>query len=84
MTPKRTTTGPYDVQSIKLCREDRRKLYGLLDADVPKQLEKLEEKLSKQQLALAVLVPANAALLWKVFGSPTPPEVGSALIHLLF
>jgi hypothetical protein len=79
----RTTTGPYDVQPIKLCREDRRKLYGLLDADLPGKLANLESKLSRQDKLLAVLSFTNGLLLWKVLGSPTPPEVGTALVHLI-
>lgn len=80
--PDRTTTGPTEVEPIELCREDRKKLYRLLDADVPAKLEKMQERLGRQDKLLAVLVPANAALLWKVFGSPAPAQIGSAFIRL--
>lgn len=74
--PARSTpSGDEEVQPLELCKEDRRKLYGLLDAEVPRRIARME-------LALAVLVPSNAALLWKVFGSPGPAEVGAAFISL--
>lgn len=68
-------SGDEDVKPLELCREDRRKLYGLLDAEVSRRISRME-------LALAVIVPSNLALLWKVFGEPAPATVGSALIHL--
>ncbi len=84
--PDRTTTGPYDVRTLKLCRDDRRKLYGLLDADVPRQLSKMEGRLGRQDKLLAVLSFTNGLLLWKVLGSPTPPltEAAGAMIRLFF
>lgn len=64
---------PRREKPVELCRDDRRKLYALLDAGVPATLRGLERKLNRQDKLLAVLVPANAALLWKVFGGPAPP-----------
>ncbi len=81
--------GTLQEQPVKLCRDDRRKLYQLLDADVPARLEALQSKMNRQDKLLAVLVPANAALLWKVFGGPTPPAppveaIAVAILRFLF
>lgn len=85
MTPERTEpSGSDDVQPLELCKDDRRKLYGILDADVPTKLEKLAERAGRQEKALAVLSASNALLLWKVLGSPAPSEVASSLVRLIF
>lgn len=77
-------SGTENVKPLELSTDDRRKLYGLLDADVPRRLEQIVERSSRQDKLLAVLSFTNALLLWKVLGSPAPAEVGAALVHLIF
>lgn len=83
--PRRSApSGTEEVKPLELCKEDRRKLYGLLDADVPEKLEQIVERAGRLEKLVAVLSASNALLVWKVLGSPAPAEVGAALVRLIF
>lgn len=77
-------SGTEEVRPLELCKEDRRKLYGLLEADLPRGIKQLGERMNRQDKLLAVLSASNAVLVWKVLGSPAPSEVGAALVRLIF
>jgi hypothetical protein len=56
---------------VKLCRDDKRKLYSLLDAQVQKRLTRLEQGV----LALIIM---NGSQVLSLFGGPNIP---AAIIH---
>ena len=56
---------------LMLCRDDRRKLYGLLDADLPKRVSRVEK------LGLALLVATASPKV----GGPSVNEIISAAIN---
>jgi hypothetical protein len=67
-------SGTEDVKPLELCKEDRRKLYGLLEADVPVRLRRIEIAV------YAVLATAAARL---VGGLPVE-HLPAAAFHLIF
>lgn len=67
-------SGDEDVKPLELCREDRRKLYGLLDADLPARFRRIE-------ITVYVLLATAAA---KTFAGLPAEKLPAAVIHLLF
>ena len=67
-----TPSGDEDVKPLELCKEDRRKLYGLLDADAPARLRRIE--LGGIALTVAVASPK--------IGGPSVAQLTGAVIQL--
>ena len=76
-TREHPATDDDGIKPLELSRQDRRKMYAMLDANLPPRITRIE-------MALAVVVPSNVALLWKVFGEPTPVKAVTSLIQTFF
>lgn len=67
-----TPSGTEDIKPLALCKEDRRKLYGLLDADVPARVRRIE-------IAVYVVVAVNAA---RTIGGIPVEQLPAAIFRL--
>lgn len=67
-----TPSGTEDIKPLALCKEDRRKLYGLLDADVPTRVRRIE-------IAVYVIVAVNAA---RTVGGVPVEKIPAAVLSL--
>jgi hypothetical protein len=69
-----TPSGDEDVKPLELCREDRRKLYGLLDADLPTRIRRME-------IAVYAVLAAAAA---RTFAGLPIEHIPAAVFRLIF
>lgn len=85
MTPPSKGRGTTRERAVELCDDDKRKLYALLDADLPTRARRIEMGL----VALFVMSGSQAAALVGG-GAPRPPlslifdPPLLALLHLFF
>ncbi|HVY79312.1 MAG TPA: hypothetical protein VG898_12485 [Solirubrobacterales bacterium] len=74
MSRKPTELPSSEEEPVQLAREDRRRLYELLGANVPARLQRIEYGC----IALTVAVASPK------IGGPSVHEAVGALVHLLF
>lgn len=67
-------SGDEDVKPLELCRQDRKKLYGLLEADLPRRTKRIEYML------IGLLASSGVRLL----GGVPIEQAPTALFRFLF
>ncbi len=72
--PRSTPSGSDDVKPLELCRDDRRKFYGVLDGDLPARMRRLE---------IAVYGLLATTVLRLASGFPVE-QIPAALYRLIF
>lgn len=72
-SPSRGRGDPDREEYLRLCRDDKRKLYGLLDADVSRRLGRIE-------YGMIILGMLSGGQLLAAFGLPNPVQQAVALI----